>query len=244
MALNIIDISDHQATMDIAKVFQQNPLAGAVVKATQGTYYVNKYYCDPWIQWLIKNKKLWGFYHFLEGSPNAAAEAKYFVQHCKNYFGKGLCVADWEEPAYLKGTDYLYDFLKEVFVLTGVKPVVYIRQGLVAQYKTGLTAIAGAGYKLWLAQYASNNPSGLQANPWQGGSIYPWEDYIMHQYSDHGRLNGYSFDLDLNLFYGTEDDWWALAQSNEVKPVPAEPVYTPSRDEIIAQIMDLLEKLR
>ena len=72
----------------------------------------------------------------------------------------------------------------------------------------------------------------------------------MHQYSDHGRLNGYTGDLDLDLFYGTSDDWKAIARSNEIVPVPSEPVQPepivvePTRDAIISQIMSLLEKLR
>ena len=37
----------------------------------------------------------------------------------------------------------------------------------------------------------------------------------MHQYTGNGRLTGYSGSLDLDLFYGSTDDWAALAGGKE-----------------------------
>ena len=37
----------------------------------------------------------------------------------------------------------------------------------------------------------------------------------MHQYTGNGRLTGYSGSLELDLFYGSTDDWAALAGAEE-----------------------------
>ena len=95
--LNVIDISDHQAGISLPTMFEKNPdLDAVIVKATEGTGYVNKY-CDPWVQWLIKNNKPWGFYHYLSGTKDSGAvEADYFYKHCLNYFGHGIAICDLE----------------------------------------------------------------------------------------------------------------------------------------------------
>ena len=37
----------------------------------------------------------------------------------------------------------------------------------------------------------------------------------MHQYTGHGRINGYNGDLDLSLFYGDVNAWNAYAKSHD-----------------------------
>ena len=61
--LNIIDISEHQRGMDLAKMFRLNAgLGGVIVKATGGVnIWQEKTFC-PWADWLIANNKPFGFY--------------------------------------------------------------------------------------------------------------------------------------------------------------------------------------
>lgn len=51
---------------------------------------------------------------------------------------------------------------------------------------------------MWIAQYASNNPTAYQDAPWNEGAYA----CVIRQYSPAGRLPGYGGDLDLNKFYG------------------------------------------
>ena len=39
--------------------------------------------------------RLWGFYHFMNGE-DPIAQAKHFVASCRNYFGNGIPVLDYE----------------------------------------------------------------------------------------------------------------------------------------------------
>ena len=216
--MNLIDISSYQAGIDLDAVFAQNPLDGVIVKATEGMHYVNPY-CDKWVQWLIKNGKPWGFYHFLNGT-DPVAEGKRFVTNTINYFRDGIPVADYEGDIVKNyGTYYLRRFIETVYSETGVKPLVYCNLATIQSDTNGFRTIAEEGYKLWLAQYAYNAPSNFVPQPWQKGSYAPFEKITMHQYSSNGHLNGYSGALDLDIFYGTAEDWDILAGKGE-EPAP------------------------
>jgi len=218
--LNFIDIASYQSGISLDAVFALNPLDGVIVKATEGMKYVNPD-CDPWVQWLIKHGKLWGFYHFLNAN-DPTAEAKRFVEDTINYYGHGVPVADYEGQIVSSyGTYYLRRFLETVYELTGVKPLVYCNLSTIQNDVNGFRQIAQSGYKLWLAQYASNRDAAIGQSIWQKGSFDPFDRITMHQYSDHGRLEGYNGYVDLDIFYGNETDWFALAgKSAAPEPEP------------------------
>lgn len=237
--MNFIDIASWQATIDLATVFAQNPLDGVVIKATQNTNYVNPY-CDPWVQYCIKNGRPWGFYHYLEGT-DPVSEAKFFVKHTTNYFHDGVPVADYEGSIVSSyGTYYLKKWLDTVYQETGVKPMVYCNLGTIQADVNGFRSIAEEGYPLWLAQWIGNITN-FQPHPPQSGSFAPFTKLTMHQYTDKGRLSGYTGNLDLDIFYGTIDDWNILAGKKE-KPTP-EPEPTPSEDELAKCIRLMREAL-
>jgi len=73
-----------------------------------------------------------------------------------------------------------------------------------------------------LAQYASaTNPQyGFNPTPWQSGSYAPFDKITMHQYSSLGRLNGYSSNLDFDLFYGDINDWNKFAAKEDSEQIP------------------------
>lgn len=60
---------------------------------------------------------------------------------------------------------------------------------------------------LWFAQYADNNPSGWQANPWTDKNMVDL-NVVGQQYSSHGRIQGISGDVDLSIFYISRENWF------------------------------------
>ena len=238
MSLNFIDIASWQAGINLDMVKANNPLDGIIVKATQSTNYVNPY-CDKWVQWAIQNNLPWGFYHFLD-HHDPIEEAKYFVKHTQNYFNDGVPIADYEGNIVASyGTYYLRRFLETVYSETGIKPMIYCNLSTVQGDVNGFRTIADNGYKLWLAQWASAAEQiGFNPTPWQKGSYAPFDRITMQQYTDHGKLNGYSGYLDLDVFFGDLNDWNKLA-GKEAEPIP-----DMDRDAIIDAIIELLEKLR
>ena len=211
MTMNGIDISSWQAGIDISKL---TTTQFVIVKATGGTGYTNPYFTAQ-LKAALAAGKCGGAYHYARergyaGTPKA--EAAYFYSRVKSYVGQIVPALDWEAELSL-GPAWALEWLDEVYRLTGVRPLLYTSQSACVSYNW--TAVANAGYKLWLAQYANYNPTGYQSDPWQQGSVGAFGSYIMHQYTGAGRLAGYSGNLDLDLFYGSAGDWAALAGADE-----------------------------
>lgn len=216
MPMNLIDIASWQAGIDLERLFHENPtLDGVIVKATEGVGYVNPY-CDGWVQTLKSLGKPWGFYHFLVGA-DPVAEADYFYKNTKPYFGAGVPCADYEAKALQAGTGYLKRFLDRVKELSGVRPLVYCSQSVLQLQD--FSAIAEAGYQLWVAQYADMEPvNGFLEKPWQKGSVKPFNRYVMQQYTSNGRLKGWDKGLDFDLFSGSFAEWLELARGEANAP--------------------------
>ena len=218
--MNFIDIASWQKGIDLASVFRQNDLDGVIIKATQGLTYVNSEYA-AWVKWLTENSKPFGVYHYCNGQ-DAAGEAAHFYETVKPYIGRCVPAADYEGDALRSGTGWLKKFLDKFYDLSGVKCLVYCSQSVTQEQD--FTAIAGDGYKLWVAQYADMNPvNGFLAHPWQKGSVKPFDGYVMQQYASCGRLKGWSGNLDFDLFNGTVEDWDKLCAKSSAHETPATP---------------------
>ncbi|OUO90612.1 hypothetical protein B5F40_06570 [Gordonibacter sp. An230] len=206
MALNGIDISDYQQGLDLSQV----SCDFMICKATEGTGIVHST-CDPFIQKAKALGKLWGFYHFMNGE-DPVAQADYFVANCRGYFGSGVPVLDYEMYGRI-GTSGAKKFLDRVLDLTGVRCVVYMSRSVCTE--EDWSAIA-PNHALWVAQYASNDPTGYQDEPWlPGGGFGAWSTCALHQYTSNGRLPGYNGPLDLDIGYLTPDAWTSIARGGK-----------------------------
>ncbi len=231
MTLNGIDIASYQAGIDLSVV----PCDFVIIKATQGTGYVNPD-CDRAYQQAKANGKLLGVYHYATGD-NVKAEADYFLNNIKGYIGEAILCLDWENntngynPLFGTGgpaKTWIKQWCDYIYEQTGVKPLIY---GSASMY----SEISGNGdYGLWIAQYANMNPTGYQETPWNEGAY----DCAIRQYSSCGTLSGYGGRLDLDKFYGDATAWHKYANPNgEAKPVTPTPVRKSNEqvaDEVIA----------
>ena len=181
-----------------------------IVKATQGTGYINPI-CDSLYQAAKSAGKLLGVYHYASGG-NATAEADFFLDNIQGYIGEAMLVLDWEsgENAQWGNPNWCKEFCDRVSARTGINPVVYVQNSAVDQ----VANLTNNG--LWIAQYADNNPMGWVDSPWNTITV----NHIMHQYTSTGRINGWSGNLDLSLFYGDTNAWLAYAGATG-QPVPA-----------------------
>lgn len=203
-SLNGIDISSYQAGLDLARV----PCDFVIVKATQGTNYVNPN-CAGHVGQAQALGKLFGVYHYISG-VGAVAEANHFIDNCKDWIGKGVFALDWESGSNGAWGDeaYLEQVVRQVKARTGIPPIIYVQSSRYQQVK----AVADRqGCGLWIAQYASMAASGYQPTPWNEGAY----TCMMRQYSSAGRLTGWDGSLDLNKFYGGRTDWLACAGSGK-----------------------------
>mgnify|MGYP004492674855 FL=1 len=232
MSMNGIDISGWQEGIDLSKV----PADFTIIKATQGTSYVNPD-CDRAYQQAKTAGRLLGVYHYFSGG-DPAKEAEYFVKNIKGYIGDAILVLDWEgkeNAKFSQGPAIAKPFLDKVRDLTGVKPMIYMSKSVCSQYDWSAVA---SEYALWVAQYADDNITGYQSKPWTDNKGYgAWNGPAIFQYSSRGRLAGYSGDLDINIAYMDAAGWKAYAKGT--KPASS-PDRAPAQNTPAGTTLDLV----
>lgn len=186
---------------------------GVIVKATQGTGYVNPR-CNH--QWELAGQlgKLRGLYHYA-GGGNPVSEAQFFINNIRNYVGQGVLILDWEsyQNASWGNANWARHFVEEVHRLTGVWPAIYVQESAIWQ-----VANCADVCPLWVAWYASMN----------------WNSWTLPNYTPKTGafkfITGWQFtggDMDRSIFYLDEAGWKKLANPTggevkvENKPTPA-----------------------
>lgn len=235
MTMNGIDISMWQRDINLSAVKADF----VIVKATEGIGYVDKS-CDMLFQKALSLGKKLGFYHFARPTANndPIREADFFYENCKGYFGKAIPILDWEAENK-QNVAYAKAWLDRVYQRSGVKPVIYMSESVVNSYDW--SSVANADYGLWVAKYRDNNPdyNYNMANAGTRPRVKWWKFYCMWQWTSTGRLNGYSGNLDCNVFYGDGTTWDKYAgKSGTTQPVkPTQPV-KKSNEEIANEVID------
>lgn len=123
---------------------------GVIVKATQGTGYVNPKCNHQWDLAGSLGKKR-GLYHYA-GGGNPVAEAQFFINNIKNYVGQAVLALDWEENqnAAWNNTNWARQFVDEVHRITGIYPIIYVQESAIWQV-ANCADVCG----LWVAKYPS-----------------------------------------------------------------------------------------
>lgn len=212
MGLNGIDIASYQKTLVPSQMTSTDFI---IIKATQGNSYLNPTFKTQYQQAKAAGKLL-GIYHYIDGS-GADAEANYFVNAVKSVNGIGEAILAVDEQSNQNSqygnVNYVKQLMDKIYSLTGVKPFLYISHSIASKYNS----IANAGYPLWGAQYANYNQTNYQSSPWRDGQNWGnWgADPTIRQYSSTGRITGYGGNLDLDLFYGTKEDWKKYVKSEQ-----------------------------
>ena len=202
--MNGIDISSYQAELNAGIV----PSDFVIIKATEGTNYINPTWEEQAVQ-VIQTNKLLGFYHFAS-VENPIAEADFFISVVKDYIGKAVLVLDFEAGAINAwGNVGARQFLNRVKEKTGINPMIYMSSEVTRQFNWSTISNTNP---LWVAQYASMNPTGYQSEPWTDGKGYgAWSSAAIHQYSSAGSLANWNGNLDINLAYINANQWKQLA---------------------------------
>lgn len=196
MALNGIDISSYQTGINLTVV----PCDFVIVKATQGTNYINPD-CVRAVEQAMSAGEAVGTYHYISGG-NAVAEANFYIDSIKNWIGKTMISLDWEsnQNSAWGNEGYLDTMILQILSRTNIPPMLYVQA---SRYDQVAALAKKYNCGLWIAQYASMNATGYQPTPWNEGAY----SCTIRQYSSAGRLNGWNGSLDLNKFYGDRADW-------------------------------------
>lgn len=177
-----------------------------IAKATEDVDYVNPY-CDYVVQQCIESGKKWGFYHFAKGA-DPEAEARYFIDNTRNYFGRGIPALDFEDEAVTAwGLEGAKTWLDYVYRETGIKPLIYMSESVCST--SDWSTVANCDYGLWVAKYpniahptfedATNVCVDLDTGAWPFAAIW--------QFASDCRIVGYEGDFDGNIAFMTVDGW-------------------------------------
>lgn len=230
-----VDISNHQKGISP----QTLNADFIIVKASEGVGWE-----DPQFKTLVAKAratgKLIGFYHFARplATPDntSTAEAESFYKIVKTYLQPGDIVAlDWEAENQ-QNTIWAEDWLNQIAELTNSNPLIYM--SLSVSNAHNWTTVQSR-YKLWLAQYPFAAPKNF-SDPGQHGNAKGW-DTVMWQYTSEGQLPTWSGNLDLNIFYGVEEDWKSLGVKEKIivpDPEPELPPVVKTEKEILMAILE------
>lgn len=189
---NGIDVSKWQGDIDWKKVSQQN-IDFVMIRSSYG--YEDT---DPKLKSNVagceKYNIDYGFYHYTyaKNVSEAKKEAKYFLKAIKKYDPDYPIVLDIEEAFYnkmsrKKVTDIVVTFMEEL-ENAGYYAMIYCSPSFI---NDRLDASRIKNYDIWIACWGDEE----KLNTYYSGH------YGMWQYSDEGRLNGISEDVDLNYAY-------------------------------------------
>lgn len=164
---------------------------GAVLwKCTESTNVIDQTYA--WGQVICQKLGILfaGYHFFRHGDPDA--QLAWFLQNANNPTRKALDFEDGEIP----GAEV---FAQRLQKRDNRYPLLYTRQSFIYE-KIGRAATLLSNCDLWLASYTN-------------AAVMPsqWLTYALWQYTDAGRLDGFSGDIDLNRFnYALGDiaTWW------------------------------------
>lgn len=184
-----IDISSHQGGLNVPAIWADF----VIVKATEDDDYVNPYMVSQAQATLGASKRL-GFYHFARPG-DAAAQARYFVSAVGALRAKATLWLDWEANAVAQGPGWAKTFLDTVKSLTGATPGIYMNGSAVNGYDWSAVA---PQYPLWYAGGPNYSDYGSSYSDPAVPNVSYWGQPLIHQYTEDGRLPGYSGTLDLN----------------------------------------------
>jgi GH25 family lysozyme M1 (1,4-beta-N-acetylmuramidase) len=145
-----------------------------------------------------------GYYHYAypQYSVNTPqAEAAYFVGNVGALQPGDVLALDWEEPYDGDHVQWCLEFLNAVTSATGVRPLIYLNQSLVASHDW--SPVINGNYGLWLAAYDGDKTG--------SGPSTQWPFTAMRQWTNSDAVAGIS-PVDGDVFYGDFNAWNAYGK--------------------------------
>lgn len=206
-----IDISHYQGNIDFGAVTQDI----VIMKASQGTTYLDPSCYTFYDQAKHQHGKLVGLYHFANGE-DATAEANWFLRACQPLEQFDVFVLDYEihlaDPVGWCNT-----FMNVVHDATGCWPLIYLNRSTLKGYDWS-PVLANCG--LWIAD-PDHNPD--------AGADTAGHTYVLHQYGTTNVAGVPDNVCDVDRWWGSEEAFKKYGY-NYAPPTP-----TPSPTPVVTQ---------
>lgn len=193
-----IDVSKWQGIINWEKL-KKNHVQFVFIKATEGKDELDKHFLRNWKA--AKQQGIYrGAYHYFVPTVPAKKQAAQFIKHVKMLKGDLPPVLDLEERFKIpteKFQENVRIWLKEVEKHLKVKPILYASP----HYYRDYLADAFGEYKVWIAKYQSYPSPVLEGTK---------EHWLFWQFSNRGRIAGIKGNVDLDVFYGSIQEFQQL----------------------------------
>ncbi|MBQ7691523.1 MAG: hypothetical protein IJT30_10105 [Muribaculaceae bacterium] len=185
-AVDGIDVSDHQRTIDWDAVARDKRVQFVYIKATEGATYTSRVY-----RYNLEHARRAGIkvgsYHFLRTGSRIRDQFDNFSRVVKKHEQDLLPLIDvevrqgWTNQQVRDSVKLFADLCEQHY---GVRPMIYTS----AHFFNHILGRAFADYPLFIARYAANEPV-LDCGSW-----------ILWQYSEKGSISGIDTPVDLSCF--------------------------------------------
>ena len=220
----IVDLSYYQSPTNINYDRLCAAISGAIIRVAYGSGVPNKWSGpDPewerhYFEFNKRDKPLGGFQYLTEYQP---VEEQVEVMR-KGIEGKRIRIGRWADVEVERGAEVLSK--QTVHKYMQLAEAAMGEFGIYTSYWYWWQIMGGYYYtnrKLWVAHYGVVKPS----IPMGWTSYWLWQNHD----AKTGRIDGYNSGIDLNQFYGTQEqfDAWVNAEPIAVEPVPPLELYSP-----------------
>lgn len=185
-----IDVSEWQGRINYAEVAASG-IEVVYIRASEGTGYIDPYFRENYEQAKANGLKT-GFYHYVtaRNTEEASEEANFFVSNIKGTEPDCKLAMDFEVFGNLSKeeiNEISEVFLETVEELSGKECVIYSDA---YNARETFSEELAEKYAIWVADYFVEEPA-------NNGK---WSFWVGFQYSDRGRINGISGNVDRDYF--------------------------------------------
>lgn len=196
-----VDVSHYQGEIDW-QTLAGNDIDFAFIKATEGSAYADARFEYNFTE-AAKTELRIGAYHFFSFESDGLSQATNFINTVPKQENMLPPVIDLEfygsyDEDELNRERVVSELHRMIFSLRtyyGVEPIIYTTKEL---------------YSLYIAGDFEENAIWIRSVYGDVGSLSDGREWTFWQYSNRGRLEGYSGDerfIDLNVFNGTEEEF-------------------------------------
>ena len=210
----IVDISYWQPPDSIDYDKFAAGISGAILRGVYGIWK-DKHF-DRHYQELYSRGVPIGTYHYIIGNYSGKSQAEIMKA---SIVGKDLKLGIWNDvedrnPTTGLTASIVIDYQNNIENMTGKKAGIYT--GVYAWTEImGNLSYMFADRDLWIAHYGVIAPS----LPRNGG----WNKWVLWQMTSSGRIDGYSNNVDIDLFNGSEEEYRNHFSLNEIITPPQPP---------------------
>jgi lysozyme len=188
-----IDVSKYQGKIDFEKV-KAAGIRYVFVRATEGITYQDAFFKQN-LDEAREAGLVIGAYHFYETDDDPVSQLNNFTSLVTLQAGDLPPVVDIEklhDNDQVDLTENIQIYLNGLERHYKTKPIIYSGKNFANKYITSFS-----DYPLWLAEYQSLYPTLPQG----------WDKWTFWQYSQTGKVDGISGDVDINRFNGEENNF-------------------------------------